>query len=398
MDFFIALILAPLTLLTLCIVVELVVGLRPLRPVAAGPANAPRVVVVVPAHDEQAILAGRLAVLKEAASGQARILVVADNCSDATADIARNLGVEVIERLDPDNRGKGFALDFARRELQRDPPDLVLIIDADCTIDRISIARLAACCAASGDPCQAVNLQAPAPGRSLTVKLSTFAFFIKNVIRQRALQRLAGRAHLLGTGMALPWKIFAAADLATGNIVEDLKLGQDLAQAGYPPRFVEEATVWSNPETEASTLSQRRRWEGGFLQHALSAGPGAFRRSLLRGDLRGLWAAVDIMIPPLAMLLLVDFSILVLASVVTWLVGASWWPAGSLAAALVLAGAGLSLAWTAGGWKFVGLADLARLPLYLAWKIPLYFGLLRDGAPEEWKRTDRSAAPHPGDR
>lgn len=87
-----------------------------------------------------------------------------------------------------------------------------------------------------------------------------------------------------------------------------------------------------------------------------------------------------------------------LASVVTWLVGASWWPAGSLAAALVLAGAGLSLAWTAGGWKFVGLADLARLPLYLAWKIPLYFGLLRDGAPEEWKRTDRSAAPHPGDR
>src|SRR6185503_8607207 len=93
-------------------------------------------------------------------------------------------------------------------------------------------------------------------------KLSTFAFFVKNVIRQRGLQRLAGRVHLLGTGIALPWKDFAAAQLATAEIVEDLKLGQELAEAGRPPRFIEGATISSNAETERNTLAQRCTWRG----------------------------------------------------------------------------------------------------------------------------------------
>ena len=37
-----------------------------------------------------------------------RLIVIADNCTDATADIARDAGAEVIERTAPDNRGKGF--------------------------------------------------------------------------------------------------------------------------------------------------------------------------------------------------------------------------------------------------------------------------------------------------
>ncbi|NUR45065.1 MAG: glycosyltransferase [Sphingomonas sp.] len=392
MTLLLVLLLAPLSLLTLCFAVELFTGLRALREPVHGPSSKDeRAVSVVPAHNEEAILAERLSALREAAEGQARILVVADNCSDSTAEIARHIGVDVVERTNPELRGKGFALDFARRELERDPPDVVLIIDADCKTDRQSIALLVSTCATTGEPCQATNIQIPSASSSPAVKLSTFAFFVKNVIRQRALQRLAGRVHLLGTGIALPWTDFAAAQLATADIVEDLKLGQELAEAGRPPRFVERAMVWSNAETERNTLSQRRRWEGGFLRNAFSSGPAMLDRSMKRGEMRSMWAAVNIMIPPFALLLLIDFAGLALGTVTVLFGGGSWWPVALLATTVLLSGAGLIGAWAAGGYRFVSLGDLARAPLYLAWKLPVYLGFARHGAPKDWKRTDRSA-------
>jgi cellulose synthase/poly-beta-1,6-N-acetylglucosamine synthase-like glycosyltransferase len=385
----IALLLAPFTLLTFCFAVEVVVGLRPLRrtfPPQSVPAGA---VIIVPAHDEAAILAARLSDLKEAVAGKYRILLVADNCTDATAEIGRQCGVEVIERADSERRGKGYALDFARRHLQADPPDVVVIVDADCTIDGPSIERLVERCAALASPCQATNLQSPALTASPAVQLSTFAFFIKNVIRQRALQRLAGRAHLLGTGMAFPWPIFDRAALATGNIVEDLKLGQELAESGHPAAFVEEATVWSNAETLGNTLSQRSRWEGGFLQNALKSGPAIFGRSLVSGDTRGLWAAFNVMIPPFALLIQLDLALLFLAGVLAAATSARAWPMLLLGGSLILAGIAVALAWATGGSRFVSMGGLARVPLYLLWKAPMYLGFVRRGAPKEWTRTGR---------
>ena len=77
------------------------------------------------------------------------------------------------------------------------------------------------------------------------MQVSNFAFMIRNLVRQRGLQRLAGRVHLTGTGMAFPWTLFADADLGGGSIVEDLNLGMSLAANGHPPILVEGATVWS---------------------------------------------------------------------------------------------------------------------------------------------------------
>ena len=384
----IALVLAPLALLTFCFAVELFVGVKPLRQEAA-PGKRASAVIVVPAHNEAAILESRLSALVTTASGRARIMLVADNCTDSTAEIARRLGVSVVERFDHERRGKGFALDFARQSLEADPPEVVLIVDADCTMDGESISRLVSRCAAANRPCQAVNLQAPTRDSSPAVQLSTFAFYIKNVVRQRALQRIAGRVHLLGTGMALPWPVFARTELATDHIVEDLKMGLELAEAGHGPLFVEDAAVWSSAETEKSTLAQRQRWEGGFLQNALRTGPAMLLRCVGRGDARGAWAAIDLLIPPFALLLTLDVAALVSAVVVTWLTTAAQWPLLVLGGSIALAGAGLVLAWINGGSRFVSLSGLARAPLYILWKLPLYLGLVRSGAPKEWVRTNR---------
>ena len=388
MTVLLALILAPFILLTLGFAVEVFVGLKPLAR-AFTPAENCRAVIIVPAHDEQTILLDRLQLLQQAAKDRARILLVADNCSDSTAEIGRGLGVEVIERFDNERRGKGFALDFARKDLERDPPDVIVFIDADCMIDGPSLATLINVCAASARPCQATNLQKPAIDGSPAVQMSTFAFFIKNVIRQRALQRLARRVHLLGTGMALPWLLFAKAELATSNIVEDLKLGQELAAAGHAPLLVELATVWSDAETDRNTLSQRQRWEGGYLQNALRTGPRALARSIGRADARGVWAAMDTVIPPFAFLIFVDVAVFAIGVVLTALGGASYWPVALLGGALSLSVVALALAWAAGGSRFVTFAALCRAPLYVAWKIPMYLNLARRGAPKEWQRTGR---------
>jgi cellulose synthase/poly-beta-1,6-N-acetylglucosamine synthase-like glycosyltransferase len=387
----IALLLAPLIILTFCFAVEIFAGILPLPEHPLQLDQPQRAVIVVPAHNEEAILEGRLGALAFAADGRAELLLVADNCNDATAQIARKIGVRVIERVDARQRGKGFALDFARRYLERDPAEVVLVIDADCTTDSRSLETLIANCASTGRPCQAINIQVPAPDSSPAVQLSTFAFFIKNVIRQRALQRLAGRAQLLGTGMAFPWPVFAGAHLATGAIVEDIKLGQELAALGHPPLLVEAATVLSDAESDKNTLSQRSRWEGGGLHNSLRAGPLYLVRSLRRGDVRSAWGALHLMIPPLALLVTVDLIALALCGIVGWIAGTDPWPILLLAGSLALAALGVALAWFAGGSRFVSLASLARFPLYLLWKLPMYAGFLARGVPKDWVRTGRDS-------
>src|SRR5437762_2498433 len=65
-----------------------------------------------------------------------RVLVVADNCTDATAAVAREHGVDVVDRFDETRRGKGFALDFGLRALDEisSAPPIVVMLDADCML------------------------------------------------------------------------------------------------------------------------------------------------------------------------------------------------------------------------------------------------------------------------
>lgn len=389
MTVLLVLILAPFTLLTFCFAVELFVGMRPLRQPKPRAALQARAAIIVPAHDEEAIIAESLAELNRAAAGQAKILLVADNCSDSTAEIARSLGVEVVERFDPELRGKGYALDFARTALRQNPPNVVLIIDADCSAEAASIGRLIQRCVSTGSPCQAVYLQRPAPAGPPTLQLSTFAFYIKNLVRQRALQRLAGRVHLLGTGIALPWSLFERADLATGNIVEDLEMGLELADAGHRPLLVEDAAVWSEPASAHDTFDQRRRWEGGYLESAAKWAPRIFVRSLFRRDPKLLWSALNLLIPPFTLLVLVDLAALLLSIMAVWLGGFSPWPSLLLASSILFAGIGVVIAAMLSRPSFISLRGMIRIPVYLLWKIPLYLGFARRGAPKEWMRTRR---------
>lgn len=365
--------------------IEVLAGLKPLARAQAA-STPPSIAVLIPAHQEAAGIGITVCRLRGELGEGGRILVVADNCSDATAACAREAGADVIERNDPVRRGKGFALSFGREHLALDPPRVVVVLDADCFFLSGSLACLAAA-AADGRPAQAVNLLLPDRAASPLVQISNFAFLVKNLIRARGTSRLGGATLLTGTGMAFDWKTFAAAPLASGDIVEDLGLGLALLRAGIRPRLVEQAQVRSAPAGIAESRGQRQRWEHGFLATALRQSPRLLLRGLLAPS-RSLFAlGLHLLVPPLALLFLLS-GMALLATCALVLAGASWAAALALGTAMAAAGSATLLAWFREGRAWLAPAALLRAPLYILWKAPLYARFLI--APEtRWVRTRR---------
>lgn len=370
-------------------VAELLTGLLPGRRQQPGgpPAS---VAVLIPAHDEAAGITATLSELARVAPAGTRVLVVADNCSDETAALARAAGADVVARNDPTARGKGYALAFGRDHLAREPsvPDVVIVLDADCRLAPGSVEALAAAAAARDTPVQAVNLIAADLAAAPMVQISSFAMLVKNLYRSRGMQRLGGAALLTGTGMAFPWALFARADLANESIVEDLALGIDMVRAGHPPLLLGDAGVSSAPAHADDALAQRTRWEHGFLQVVRRSALPLLASGLRRASLAEFLLGLHLLVPPLALLLLVAMAMLALL--------ASLVPAGGSTTPTIVAGAMLGLglvlvfaAWLAGGRRYLRASALLRAPLYILWKLPLYVGFLRK--PEtRWNRTPRS--------
>jgi cellulose synthase/poly-beta-1,6-N-acetylglucosamine synthase-like glycosyltransferase len=383
----VALLLAPFAILTTFFTMEIFAGL-PSRAPDRPKVGARSATVVIPAHDESAVIADSVRALNAALPKGMELLVIADNCLDDTAALARAAGANVLERNDPLQRGKGFALAFAAEHLAAAPPEVFAVLDADCRIDATSL-RILVDLAASGRPAQAINLLRPDKASSPLVQISTFAFMLKNLVRQRGLQRLAGRVHLTGTGMAMPFPLFRASNGARSSIVEDLALGLELTASGQAPTLVSGATVWSSASSEQGTLTQRRRWEGGFLATAIRHGPKEVLFGLTSGDAKRIFAGLDLLVPPLALFAFLNAAALAVAALATAALDLRWWPIFVQSALLALALLAIFIAWVREGRDFISFGVLARLPLYVLWKIPMYLGLARRGAPSEWLRTGR---------
>jgi cellulose synthase/poly-beta-1,6-N-acetylglucosamine synthase-like glycosyltransferase len=379
------LLLLPFSLISAVFAVEVAMGLLPAR--RDFPVGHPgSIAAIIPAHDEEAGIAGTVGALLADAPAGLHVLVVADNCCDQTAGIARAAGAHVIERIDPRHIGKGYALAFARDHLIASPPDIAIVIDADCRITPGGVARLAAVAAGSAAPVQASYLMQGNISASPMVQFSGFAFLLKNLVRQRGLDRIGAPAILTGSGMAFPWAIFAAAPLATGDIVEDLALGIALAEHGQNPVFLPDVTILSDAGSLEATLRQRRRWEHGFLATACSAATPL----LTSGRLPLMWLGAHLLVPPLTLLMIIHLALFAGLTVSRFLGGS---PLPLLAEALVIGALLLvvALAWFREGRGQMRAMIWLRLPLYMIWKMPVYLAaLLR---PERhWIRAERTPA------
>ena len=317
-----------------------------------------------------------------------RLLVVADNCSDNTARIASEHGAEVIERHHLENRGKGFALDFGIQFLAKNPPDVVVIIDADCELKDDSLVKLTTLSLQHNRPVQCLYLMLSPPNTGLKIKIAEFAWVVKNQARPLGYTRLGLPCQLMGTGMAFPWAIISGSQLANSNLVEDMQLGIDLALTGNPPLFYEDALVTSYfPTTAKAQSTQRTRWEHGHLGMIFSQVPRLLAQGLIKRNKDSLAMALDLCVPPLALLVML-LSILFIVSAVACAMEVTCLPLFTSLVSIFLLALSITLAWWRWARHIISPIAFLSIPLYVLSKLPHYFKFLLKRE-KKWISTDR---------
>jgi cellulose synthase/poly-beta-1,6-N-acetylglucosamine synthase-like glycosyltransferase len=300
--------------------------------------HAGRVAVVVPAHDEALLIADTVAALRAQTFARERfeVVVVADNCSDDTAAIAARAGARVLERTDPERRGKGYALRHAMQALlaEPQPPDAIAVVDADTRPDPDFLERVVAAYEAGADAAQGSSLVVP--DEAVRSRLREISYLLINQARPTGRRLLGLATPLQGNGMlfaralleAHPWNAFTSA--------EDLEYGVRLQLAGRRVEYAPGAYVRSPtaPTQEAADL-QSERWEGGKLHVARTLVPDLVREGLRRRKLALLETATGILLPPLGLLAAFAAAGTLVAAALAAPGLVTWWAVAPYVAALL---------------------------------------------------------------
>ncbi len=292
-----------------------------IRP-ASAPASSRKLVfdVIVPAHDEAAGIGGTIASLKGLnwPSAQYRILVIADNCSDATAAISREAGATVLERQDMTRRGKGYALAHAfTASRSAGIADAVVVVDADTVVSANLLESFAARIEAG-----ACALQAYYGVRNATdswrTRLMAIALGAIHKLRSRARERMGLSCGIRGNGWCVTHGLLDKIPYGAFSLTEDVEFGVELGLAGYRVTYCDESYV--NGEmvtTEQASRSQRQRWESGRLGLIREKVPTLLRAAAARRSLVCLDLALDLLVLPLSYVVVNVVAILMIGALKT---------------------------------------------------------------------------------
>jgi GT2 family glycosyltransferase len=333
------------------------------------------------------------------------VVVVADNCTDATAQIARDHGAVVLERVNARERGKGYALDWALAQLlaQPAPAEAFVIVDADTWVEpgflTIMASRLYPESSERG--CRALQGRYGVLNRQegWRAALMAAAFDLYNHVKPLGRDRLGLSVGLKGNGMAFTRAVLERARWRGHSVTEDIDYGLDLLRHhGIRVRYVPEARVLAQmPTTGAGVATQRDRWEAGRYRLLRERALPLLLEGLRGRDLRLCDAALDLLLPPLAELtaLLCLWAAMIALGQVTHLLSDSpgWWGPWAVSAL------GLLL-YLFGGLKVAdaprqAYRALLQAPCYVLWKFALYAGRVvgrpsrTPAAASEWVRTAR---------
>ena len=350
----------------------------------------PRFDIVVPAHDEEQNIAGTVRSLLaiDYPRDRFRVLVVADNCADQTAARARSAGAEVLERTDPERRGKGYALAFGFAESLAGSAGAVVVVDAD-TVVSPNLLRAFAARLEQGAAAVQADYGVRNPDASWRTRLMTIALAMFHILRSLGRARLRVSCGLRGNGMCFTHAVLREVPHEAFSLVEDLEYGIRLGEAGHRVHYAAEAHVLGEMVAAGSgAATQRTRWERGRMQMARLHGPRLLRLTLARRDRVLLDLALDVLVPPLSILAgsaLLGLSCAVALSIYRQSVGPALYAWSAAALGLFVY---LLRGWQLSGTGARGLADLLFAPAYLGWRLAL--ALRRTGRRgDEWVRTKR---------
>lgn len=356
-------------------------GVLPPRSRSAQRLTLRRLACVVPAHDEAAGIAECIESLRAAAKvRRAEVVVVADNCRDETAAVARSHRARVLERIDPQRRGKGYALQFAFEHLIPGGADAVLVVDADTRVAPNFIAEMAAALEAGAGAVQCRYLVANADA-SLRTRLMQVALLAFNVLRPRGRDRWGLSAGIFGNGFGLTSETLETVPYTATSIVEDLEYHLRLVEHGIVVCFADRTCVYGDmPAAGKGVRTQRVRWEGGRLRILNAAAP-KLMRGVLGGHGRFVEPLLDLLLPPLGL----QVALLTI-TLVAPLAGLRLYGAVGLA----VVGVHVLTAIAVGGGGRRELKALAMAPFYIVWKIAMLPAILRSARTHaRWVRTER---------
>lgn len=384
---FLALLALPTTAACLYLLVMTLLSRRGRVPPPAG--HQLRFDVLVPAHNEALVIERTVTSLLAMAWPRDcfRVVVIADNCTDATAQLARASGAEVLERHNADQRGKGHALAFAFQASQaRGWADALAVVDADSVVSANLLGAIATRLAAGAHAVQA-HYGVLNPHSSWRTRLMTIALAAFHTVRSTGRERLGLSCGIRGNGWCITRQLLAAVPYAAFSLAEDLEYGIDLGLAGYRVHYAGEALVAAEMVSgEEAARSQRQRWEGGRLALVRSRTLPLLKAAGRPGGGICLDLLLDLLLPPLSWLALGIVALSVAAGLGVWTTGLAegWlWLAVACGASLLIH---VLRGWQLSGIGVIGLVDLARAPLFVVWKLLLP---RRARSATEWVRTRR---------
>jgi cellulose synthase/poly-beta-1,6-N-acetylglucosamine synthase-like glycosyltransferase len=345
-------------------------------------AGLPPLTVLIPAHNEEALIGRCVRSVLDSATQDVEVLVVAHNCTDATAERAEAAGAHVLVLNDPEQTGKGCALSYGFASPLAGLSDAVLVIDADSVIDLGLIATVQRRLLAGARALQC-RYEVSSVQDSPRTKLTAFAFYAFNVIRPRGRARLGLSGGILGNGFAIHRNVLTQVPYNAHSIVEDLEYHLSLVQADIRVEFIDTAVVRGElPVTSKSAKAQRARWEGGRLRVMKHWAP-RLLADVARGRVRLIEPLLDLLALPISLevTLLVVAACLPVASIRLYALGAFAVLLFHLVAAAV-----------SGPDPWGTVKALSNAPAYVLWKLWIFPEIWRASrANAAWVRTDRES-------
>lgn len=226
--------------------------------------------VVVPAHNEEMVIGHLVDNLTSLNYPKELydVFVIADNCSDGTAQVARQHQAIVYERFNEEEKGKGYALEwmFAKLFNLQKKYDAVVIFDADNLVDPQFLKHMnnRLC-----DGAKIVQGYIDAKNPLDTWLTATFAisFWVANRMLQLARYNLGFSNYLGGTGMVISLDVLREIGWGSTSLTEDLEFSLRALLKGYKTTWAHEARVFDEkPLTFKQAWHQRKRWALGHVE------------------------------------------------------------------------------------------------------------------------------------
>lgn len=351
----------------------------------------PELTVLIPAHNEEKLIASTVGTVLACSypADRLNVLVVADNCDDATADRARRAGAECVERHDPSHQGKGYALDFGLAHLKtQDPPRAVLMLDADSTPNRDYLQRMAQALLDGKRVIQGCYDVAQ-PDRTWFTRLTHLGFILKSRWQYPGLSRLGLSVPLRGSGMCFSADFAGRYGWRGAASAEDLDFSMRLLRDGYHIAYEPLAISGQYmPPSPSWARSQRARWSAGEADAVWKRLPKHLSQSLVERDVLSALYSLYLASPPFSANLLVCL-VAIAASLGLAAMGGPEWPTRLGVSVLSLHAGYLGLALHEVDNRKGYLLAVAMIPVYACWRIWVMVGALRTRSRSSWVRTSR---------